>query len=125
MRVLGVDPAQQRQREGIEGADHGFSSGIACEPSARDVKILHAAHRAEIEFAIEMRKQLVIARALPAQRAAERIDIDFDQEQAGLSGEEFSRGLGDLGCGREMDIAVARIVSAAAVDALPLGLAPD
>src|SRR5262249_48446380 len=39
MRVLGVDPAQQRQREGVEGADHGSSSGIACEPSARSVRV--------------------------------------------------------------------------------------
>ena len=38
-------------------------------------------HRAEIEFAIEMRKQLVVARALPAQRVAERVGIDLDQEQ--------------------------------------------
>jgi hypothetical protein len=31
MRILGVEPAQQRQREGeeIDGADHGFSSGIS------------------------------------------------------------------------------------------------
>src|SRR4051794_12849415 len=71
-----------------------------------------------------MRKQFVVARALPAQRLAERIGIDRDQEQAGLAEEMFSRGLGDLGCGGEMNKAVARIIGAAAVDALPLGLAP-
>ena len=55
----------------------------------RAYQILHAPHRAEIEFAIEMRKQLVIARTLPAQRAAERIGVDLDQEQRVLAGEEF------------------------------------
>ena len=97
MRILGIDPAQQRQREGVEGADHGFSSGMSCEPSARACIVLYAVHRAEIEFAIEMRKQLVIARALPAQRRAKRIGIDLDQEQAGLAEEMLSRGLRDLG----------------------------
>jgi hypothetical protein len=27
--VFGIEPAQQRQREGIEGADHGSSSGMS------------------------------------------------------------------------------------------------
>src|SRR5262249_45417870 len=36
----------------------------------------------------------------------------------------FSRGALDLGGGGEMDEAVARIVGAAAIDALPFGLAP-
>src|SRR5262249_49906596 len=85
---------------------------------------LYIRHPTEIELAIEMRKQLVVARALPAQRRSKRIDIDLDQEQTGLAGEEFSRGLRDLGCGGKMDIAVARVIGAATVDALPLGLAP-
>jgi hypothetical protein len=29
MRVLRIEPAQQRQREGVEGADHGMSSGMS------------------------------------------------------------------------------------------------
>jgi hypothetical protein len=88
------------------------------------VQVLDAPHRAEIELAIEMWEQLVIARTLPAQRRPQRIDIDLDQEQAGLAGEEFSRGFRDLGCSREMDVAVPRVIGAAAVDALPFGLAP-
>ncbi len=35
MGVFRIEPAQQRQREGIEGADHGSSSGMSCVPSAR------------------------------------------------------------------------------------------
>ena len=46
--------------------------------------------RAEIELAVEMRKQLVVARALPAQSVAKRVRIDRDQEQAGLAGKMFS-----------------------------------
>src|SRR5437868_3907078 len=80
--------------------------------------------RAEIEFAIEMRKQFAVARRLKAQRVAERIDIHRDQEQPGLAREMFSRGLADLGGGREMNKPVAGIIGAAAKNALPLGLAP-
>ena len=29
MRVLRIEPAQQRQRKGVEGADHGISSGMS------------------------------------------------------------------------------------------------
>ena len=35
MRVLRIEPAQQRQRERIEGADHGASSGMSWLPSDR------------------------------------------------------------------------------------------
>ena len=80
--------------------------------------------RADIEFAIEMRKQLVVARALPAQGVAERVGIDGDQEQPGLAEIMLPRRLGDLGGGGEMDEAVAQVVGTALVDALPLGLAP-
>lgn len=41
--------------------------------------------RAQIEFAIEMRKQLAAARRLPAQRVAKRAGIDGDQKQSGLA----------------------------------------
>ena len=92
MRVFGIEPAQQRQREGVEGADHGVSSGMSCVAVGARVHVEHARHRAEIELAIEMRKQLVVARALPAQRLAERIGIDLDQEQPGLAEEMLSRG---------------------------------
>src|SRR5262245_32526247 len=71
-----------------------------------------------------MRKQLIIAGRLPAQCLAERIRIHRDQEQSGLSEEMLARGLGDLGGGGEMDVAVPGIIGAAAVDALPFGLAP-
>jgi hypothetical protein len=80
--------------------------------------------RAEIEFAIKMREQLVIARALPAQAFPQRIGIDRRSEQTGLAEIVFSRGLGDLGSRGEMDKAVTRIVGTALVDALPFGLAP-
>src|SRR4029453_2497282 len=71
-----------------------------------------------------MRKQLVIARRFPAQRVAERIRIDRDQEQPGLPEKMFSRGFGDLGGGGEMNKPVAGVISAAAENALSLGLAP-
>ncbi len=86
--------------------------------------LLDAGHRAEIEFAVEMREQLVIARRLEAQRIAQRVGIDRDQEQAGLAGIMLPRRLGHLRRQREMNEAVARIVGAAPVHALPFGLAP-
>ncbi len=107
MRVLRIEPAQQRQRESVEGADHGFSSGMSWMPSERARMLEHAGDRAEIEFAIEMRKQFVVARALPAQRLAQRIGIDLDQEQPGLAEEMFLRGLRHLRGRGKMDKAVA------------------
>ena len=80
--------------------------------------------RTEIEFAVEMRKQFVVARGLPAQGIAQRVGVHRNQKQAGLAEEVFSRGLGDLRRRREMDEAVAYVVLAAPKDALPLGLAP-
>ena len=56
-----------------------------CHRTARAYR--DAGDRAEIEFAVEMRKQLVVARALPAQCRSQRIGIDRDQEQAGLAEE--------------------------------------
>src|SRR6185437_4039394 len=82
----------------------------------------HAGDRAEIERAIEMRKQLVVAGALPAQRVAERVRVDLDQEQPGLADEMLFGGLRHLRGRREMNKAVARIVGAAAIHALSLGL---
>ena len=81
-------------------------------------------HRAEVEFAVEMREQFVVARTLPAQGIAERVGIDRDQEQTGLSEIMLPRRLRDLGGGREMNIAVAQIDGTALEDALPFGLAP-
>src|SRR5437868_11499408 len=71
-----------------------------------------------------MREQFVVARGLPAQGIAERIGVDRDQEQAGLAEIMLPRGLGDLGRRGEMNEAVAQIVRAAPIDALPFGLAP-
>src|SRR5580704_8674622 len=84
----------------------------------------HGSDRAEVEFAVEMRKQLVVARGLPAQRIAKRIGIDLDQEQPGLAEEMLLGGLRHLRGERKMDEAVPDVVGAAAVHALPLGLAP-
>jgi hypothetical protein len=39
------------------------------------VHVEHIPDRAEIELAIEMRKQVVVARALPAQRFAKRVGM--------------------------------------------------
>ena len=96
MRVLRIEPAQQRQREGVEGADHELKLRDVVKAVGARVQIEDGDDRAEIEFAIEMRKQLVVARALPAQRVAQRIGIDRDQEQAGLAEKMFSRGFRDL-----------------------------
>ncbi len=86
--------------------------------------VAHADDGAEIEFAIEVREQLVVARALPAQRIAKRVAIDLDQEQAGLAEEMLAGGPGHLRRRGKMDEAVAQVVGAAAIDALPFGLAP-
>ena len=88
------------------------------------MQAVYGSHRAEIEVAVEMRKQFVVARGLPAQRLAERVGIDLDQEQAGLAEKKLPRSFGQLGSGREMDEAIARIVSAAAIEAQPFCLAP-
>jgi len=66
---------------------------IAVGPRAH---IENAGDRAEIEFAIEMGKQFVVARPLPPQRVAQRIGVDRDQEQAGVTEEVLSGGLRDL-----------------------------
>ena len=44
----------------------------------------HATDRAKLEFAIEMRKQFFVARALPAQRGPECIGINLDEETQNL-----------------------------------------
>src|SRR5260370_29653396 len=80
--------------------------------------------RAKVEFAIEVREQLVIARRFPAQRIPQRVGIDRDQEQAGLPEEMLPRGFGDLrSCGK-MNKPIAPVVGAAPVYALALGLPP-
>src|SRR5579871_317325 len=88
------------------------------------VEVLDGSHRAEVELAVEMGKQLVIARSLPAQRLAQGVGVDFDQEQPGLAEKVLSRSLRNLGGSRKVDKAVACIVGAATVDALSLGLPP-
>src|SRR6185312_16632521 len=88
------------------------------------VQAAHADDCAEIEFTIEMREQLVLARRLPAQPVAQRVGVDFDQEQAALAEEMLASGRCDLRGGREVNIAVPEIVGAAAVHPLPLGFAP-
>src|ERR1700744_4295787 len=85
---------------------------------------MNVRHRAEIELAIEMREQVVVARAFPPQRIAERIRIDRDQEQADLPEEMLSCGFRDLPGGREMNEAIAQVVGAAVEHTLPLGFAP-
>jgi hypothetical protein len=88
------------------------------------VHVAHANHRAEIEFAIEMRKQFVVAGGFPAQRVAQRVGVDLDQEQSGLPEEMLPGRLRHLRrCGK-MNEAVADIVGAAPIHALPFGLAP-
>src|SRR5258708_2627834 len=71
-----------------------------------------------------MREQLVVARRFPAQRVPQRVGIDRDQEQAGLPEKMLPRGLGDLGSRGKVNKTVARVVGAAPVHTLPLGLAP-
>src|SRR5207247_7179941 len=73
---------------------------------------------------IEVREQLAIARALPAQRIAERITIDLDQEQACLAKEMLAGGLSHLRRRGKMNEAVAQVVGAAAIHTLTLGLTP-
>src|ERR1700736_3675924 len=71
-----------------------------------------------------MRKQFVVARGFPPQRVPQRVGIDLDQEQPGLAEEMLPRRLGHLRrCGK-MNEAVADIVGAFPVHALPFSLAP-
>src|ERR1700736_3407410 len=71
-----------------------------------------------------MRKQLVVARPFPAQRIAQGAGIDLDQEQSGLAEEMLLCRLRHLRGRGKMNEAIALVVGAAAVHALPLGLAP-
>src|SRR5579871_6895424 len=85
---------------------------------------MHRRDRAEIEFAIEVREQLAVARAFPFERIAQHVRVNGNQEQAGLAGKMLSCGLSDLRCGREMDEAVADVDRAASEHTLPLRFAP-
>ena len=81
---------------------------------------------AEIEFAIEMREQLVIARGLPAQRITQRIGIDRDQKQPGLAEKVLFRGFRDLGSGRKMDESIApQIWSWVSISVCCLAMGPN
>src|ERR1700739_520699 len=84
----------------------------------------HSSDRAEVEFAVEMGEQFIVARPLPSQCVAQTIGIDRDQEQSGLAEEVFPCGLRHLRRRGKMDVAVADIDRAAAEHTLPLGLAP-
>src|ERR1700722_16825965 len=83
-----------------------------------------ASDRAEVEFAVEMGEQFIVARPLPPQCVAQTIGIDRDQEQSGLADEVFPCGPRHLRRRGKMDVAVADIDRAAAEHALPLSLAP-
>ena len=79
-RTSAAAAAKRRRRR---GSRHQLRKVvIAVRPRAQ---VEDGGYRAEVEFAIEVRKQLVVARGLPAQRVAERIGIDGDQEQPGLA----------------------------------------
>src|SRR5947209_17034604 len=71
-----------------------------------------------------MRKQAAVARGFPPQRLAQGVGIDLDQKQPGLAEKMLPCRLRKLGQARKMDEAVAQIVSAASIHALPFGLAP-
>lgn len=87
-------------------------------------QIKDLSYRAKIQFAVKMRKQLATARRLPLQRIAKLVSIDRDQKKSGLAGEMLGESAGELGRCGEMNEAIAPIVSAAAIGALTLGLAP-
>ena len=85
----------------------------------------HVTHSSEIEFTVQMRKQLAETRWLPPQRVAKRVGIDRNQEKPGLAGEMFCKRACDLGLRGEMDEAVAPVVGAATIAPLPFGFTPD
>ena len=78
----------------------------------------------EIKRPIKMREKLIMARPFPAERIAERVSVDRDQEQPCLALEMLAKRFRHLGGGGEMDETIARIIRAAAIDTLPFGLAP-
>ena len=59
--------------------------------------VKHATDRPEIELAVEVRKQFVVARTLPAQRLAQRVRLHLDQKKSLLTEIMFSRGGFELG----------------------------
>lgn len=81
----------------------------------------HGRHR---QRAVEMREQVVVARALPFQRRPEDIGIDRQQQQIRLPGIMLRRRFGHLPRRREMDEAVAQVMGGAGEDAGRRGLRP-
>ena len=61
----GSNQRKERQREVVEGADHGASSGIRESVRSR-AHVQHRRDMASSQLAIEMRKQLAAARGFPA-----------------------------------------------------------
>ena len=76
------------------------------------------------QSSVEMREERSAARGLETQRLAERLSLDRDQVKIVASREMLRGRLGQLLGRREMDEAVALIDRRAAIDALPLRLAP-
>jgi hypothetical protein len=85
---------------------------------------LHPAHGREGQRAIEMGKQLAAARGFPFQSAAQFLGDNRNQDEVQHSGKVFRRRAGNLGGGREMDVAISEIDRRAAELAVELGLRP-
>ncbi len=94
MGVFRLERVQKRPRQAVEQADHGFSSGNRATSVDLVGKRPRPAHRRNRQRGVEMRKQIAAARWFPFERRAERIAIDRDQHQIGLSGEMLRRGFG-------------------------------
>ena len=92
---------------------------VGAQPHIHDLQ-----HRAGIELAIEVRKQIATARRLPLQRITKCVRIDRDEKKPALTGEVLCGGAGHLRRRREMNEAVPQIVCTATVSALALGFAP-
>lgn len=86
---------------------------LAARSSARGAKFLNVfggndqrdGHRS-----IEVRKQGTVTRRFPFQVWAERLGIEFQNDQVGLSGEVLLQSSGQLFTGRKVNEAVSEVI---------------
>src|SRR5204862_8023696 len=100
-RASAAAAARRYRKRGCRGELRHVVKAVGARPQIED-----RGDGAEIELAIEMRKQLVVARGLPAQPVAQRVGIDGDQKQPGLPDIMLSRGFGTLRGGGERDVVI-------------------
>jgi hypothetical protein len=116
---------EERQLRDETGPASVVERGKCVPPIRSQRERVHARHRAEIEIAVEVRKEGAATRRLPFQPVAKLCGVNADQQQIGLSGEMLRGGLGDLRGAGKMNEAITAIDLAATKDAGTFGFPPQ